>query len=178
MQGDEQMEAAERREQILKILRNSHKPQSGSHLAEKLKVSRQVIVQDIAILRAGGAEILATPQGYLLTTALQRKIRRVLAAQHDADRTAEELETIVELGGKVLDVVVEHPLYGEIRGLLMLSDLQEVNEFVARYKESGAELLLTLTKGVHLHTIEAESEEVLERIAEALKKKGFLLSQA
>lgn len=171
------MEALERREQILKILRNRNKPLSGSHLAEQLGVSRQVIVQDIAVLRAGGEEIFATPQGYVLTTAMKRRPRRVLAAQHDAVGMAAELETIVKLGGKVIDVIVEHPIYGEIRGLLMLSSQQELTEFLAKYHDSGAELLSALTKGVHLHTVEADSEEILAGITVALKEKGYLLSQ-
>lgn len=171
------MEAMERRAQILKILRNNHKPLSGSHLAAELKVSRQVIVQDIAILRAGGEEIFATPQGYVLTTSVKRKPRQVLAAQHDAVGMVAELETIINLGGKVIDVVVEHPLYGEIRGLLMLSNQQELAEFLAKSSDCGAELLSALTKGVHLHTVEADTEEALARIVVALREKGYLLSQ-
>lgn len=171
------METLERREQILKILKNRHKPLSGSHLAEELGVSRQVIVQDIAVLRAGGEEIFATPQGYVLTTVVKRKPRRVLATQHDSVGMVVELETIVSLGGKVIDVIVEHPFYGEIRGLLMLSNKQEIADFLSKYSDSGAELLLALTKGAHLHTVEADSEEVLTRIAVALREKGYLLGQ-
>ena len=171
------MEAAERREQILKILRNKHKPVSGSSMADELGVSRQVIVQDIALLRAAGEEIFATPQGYVFSTSLKRRYRCVLAAQHDTGGMAEELEMVVELGGKIIDVVVEHPLYGEIRGLMMLSNREEVAEFLAKFQSSGAELLSSLTKGVHLHTIEADSEEALVKIIEALRRKGFLLSQ-
>jgi len=169
------MDAIGRREQILKILRNNTKPQSGSHLAELMKVSRQVIVQDIALLRAAGEEIFATPQGYVLTTAVKRRLRRVIAAQHNSAGLADELETIVSLGGKVIDVVVEHPFYGEMRGLLMLSTKQEVADFMSKYQESGAELLSSLTKGVHLHTIEAEHEATLGKITEALGENGYLL---
>lgn len=171
------MDANERREQILKILWKSSNPQSGSHLAELLKVSRQVIVQDIALLRAAGENIFATPQGYVLAMAVKKKPRRVMAAQHEPAGLQDELETIVSMGGQVIDVVIEHALYGELRGLLMLSNKQDITDFVAKYQKSGSGLLLTLTNGVHLHTVEADSEAVLEDIEEALRKKGFLVSQ-
>jgi len=171
------LNAPERREKIIKILKDNSKPVSGSSLAEQLGVSRQLIVQDIALLRAAGEDIFATPQGYVLSAAVKRKSRRVVAAQHDEDGMAAELYTIVSLGGKVIDVVVEHPLYGEMRGLLMLSNRQEVDDFLAQYRVSGAQLLSSLTKGVHLHTIEADTEERIMFIVEALREKGYLLNQ-
>lgn len=171
------MDAIERRAEIIKILSKNNRPISGGKLAEALGVSRQVIVQDITIIRAAGEDIFATPQGYVLTETIKRKPRRVLAAQHDMAGMAAELNTIVSMGGKVIDVVVEHPLYGEIKGMMMLSNLQEVAEFLAQYQRSGARLLSSLTKGVHLHTIEADTEEELEGIVDALKNLGFLLSQ-
>lgn len=171
------MDATARRDQILKILSTKSEPLTGSRLAEMLAVSRQVVVQDIAILRAAGEEIFATPQGYLLSAIIMRKPRRVLAAQHDAQGMSDELYTIVNLGGKVIDVVVEHPLYGEIRGMMMLSNQHEVEGFLVQYRHSGAELLSSLTKGVHLHTIEADTEEKLIEITDALRGKGLLLSQ-
>ncbi|MFY9173985.1 MAG: transcription repressor NadR [Peptococcia bacterium] len=172
------MDTTERRTKILKILSSESQPITGSKLAEILDVSRQVIVQDIAILRAAGEKIIATPQGYILSAVIARKPRRVLAAEHDAQGMPLELNTIVDLGGKVIDVIVEHPLYGEIRGLMMLSNQQEVEEFLAQYRHSEASLLSSLTKGVHLHTIEADTEEKLDEITEALRGKGLLLSQA
>lgn len=172
------MDSNERRERIVKILRDQHKPLSGSRLADDLGVSRQAIVQDIAVLRAAGQEIMATPQGYVMLSTQKNRPRRVFATQHDADRIADELNTIVSKGGRIIDVVVEHPLYGEIRGLLMLSSLKDITEYLAQYKESGAEPLSALTKGVHLHTVEAEDEGILDQVAEALEKKGYLLSQA
>lgn len=171
------MEAEERREKLLKILREKNRPVPGNRLAEDLRVSRQVIVQDIALLRAGGADIFATPQGYIMTASLKARPRKILACQHNSRGIAEELETIILLGGKVLDVIVEHPLYGELKGNLMLAQQADLVEYLEKYHNSGAEPLSALTKGVHLHTVEAEDEQHLEQICEALKKKGFLLSQ-
>ena len=60
------MKAAERRDAIIKKLKNSAEPLSGAALAQELGVSRQVIVQDISILRAQGNEVLSTNRGYVL----------------------------------------------------------------------------------------------------------------
>lgn len=170
------MEAEERREKLLKILGEKNRPVPGNRLADDLGVSRQVIVQDIALLRAAGADIFATPQGYIMAASLKARPRKVLACQHDAQGIAEELETIIQLGGKVLDVIVEHPLYGELKGNLMLASPGDLVEYMKKYRHSGAEPLSALTKGIHLHTVEAEDERDLERITEVLKNKGFLVS--
>lgn len=168
------MKAAERRERILDILRRGE-PVTGSELARQLGVSRQVIVQDVAILRAGGSGILATPQGYLLPS-FEEGCRRTFACRHDLGGLEEELLIIVDNGGKVIDVVVEHPLYGELRGYLMLASRREVHEFISKLKNSGAKPLYTLTdNGVHLHTVVAASEAVLETIEQGLAEAGILL---
>ncbi len=171
------MDAEKRREILLKKLLNASAPVSGSRLSEELGVSRQVIVQDIALLRASGQDILATPQGYILMKGLTGRLRRVFACRHGVEGIEEELSTIVDLGGKVVDVIVEHPLYGELKGLLMLSSREEVKEYMNRYKASQAEPLSALTRGVHLHTVEAEKLEQLEEVSRELKKRGFLLDE-
>lgn len=171
------MDAEERRKRILDVLRESKKPVSGSNLGELLCVSRQVVVQDIALLRAKGVEILATPQGYVLTSRLWGRPQRVFAVQHSPENIELELETMVKQGGKILDVIVEHPLYGELRGLLMISSMADLKEYLEKYKEYKAEPLSALTGGVHLHTVEAENESRLTMISEALRKRGFLLEE-
>ncbi len=171
------MEAGDRREKLLKILHERSKAVSGSRLAEELGVSRQVIVQDIALLRAGGENIFATPQGYLLTLSGKDVVKRVFACIHGADGIGEELLTIVNSGGKVLDVIVEHPLYGDLRGLLMLATPADVQDYLKNYRASQAKPLSVLTEGVHLHTIEAENVSLLGTIEKALKEKGFLFQQ-
>jgi hypothetical protein len=169
------MIAQERRNKIVEILKNAKEPISGSDLAKRFGVTRQIIVQDIAILRAKGIKILSTPQGYVIDTAKENTVKRVFAVKHGYERTEEELNLIVDNGGKVLDVIVEHPFYGEIKGLLMLSSRYDVSKFMGFVKEGKATLLSSLTDGVHLHTVEAENEEVLDRIQKALEEKGFLI---
>lgn len=169
------MIAEERRTKIIEILKNTKEAISGSDLAKLLGVTRQVIVQDIAILRAKGIRILSTPQGYVLDLEKENSVKRVFAVKHGYDRTEEELNLIVDNGGKVLDVIIEHPFYGELKGVLMLSSRYDVSKFMEFVKEGKATLLSSLTEGVHLHTVEADSEAVLNRIHKVLKEKGFLI---
>ncbi len=168
------MKANERRQKILELL-DRDQPRKGTELAGILGVSRQVIVQDVAVLRAAGAGILATPQGYL-RPGPEKRCQRTFACQHDMDGLAEELQIMVDYGGRVIDVVVEHPLYGEIRGYLMLASRYDVQKFVADLKASGARPLYTLTgSGAHLHTVEAANDDILAIIAAKLARAGFLL---
>ncbi|MBC7339923.1 MAG: transcription repressor NadR [Firmicutes bacterium] len=168
--------AASRREQILALLRQARGPVTGSELARRLGVSRQVIVQDIALLRAAGEDVLATPQGYRLGPgAPARPYRTVIAVRHSPAQTGDELYTLVEAGVRVLDVVVEHPIYGELRGLLLLDTPDDVTAFLERVADSGAALLSSLTGGVHLHTLEASHPDAIETARARLREKGYLL---
>jgi len=167
----------ERREALLGHLRRAAHPVTGTELASIFGVSRQVIVQDIAILRAAGAPIVATPQGYLFSPHVTTTHRAVLASKHTRDQTRDELYCLVDAGVRVVDVVVEHPLYGELRGLLMLSSRSDVDRFMAQLDASGAELLSSLTGGVHLHTIEAPSRDALENARTAMRQHGYLLEE-
>lgn len=167
-----------RRQAIIDYLEQASGPLTGSQLANMLKVSRQVIVQDVALLRAEGKGIVATPQGYLLIKKIinaPQKIVRIFACQHDYQGMRKELELIVNQGGKVLDVIVEHPLYGELKGNLMLEKDSDVDSFVENLNKSGAEPLSLLTKGIHLHTVEAPSQVILDKIEQELKSAGILL---
>lgn len=169
-------ESDRRRDDIFNILLDSVDPLTGSYLSSIFGVSRQVIVQDIAILRAAGSEIIATPQGYIVPKhPIIKRHHQVLACQHLLDGMEEELMTIVDLGGKILDVTVEHPVYGEFKGQLMINSPSDVRVFVNKMKKHGAEPLSSLTEGIHIHTIEADNPEILHKIEEALKKKGFLI---
>lgn len=150
---------------------------TGTDLAQQLAVSRQVIVQDIAILRAGGAQILATPQGYLLNADTRNSaVQTVVACCHMGEQIEDEISTIVDHGGKLVDVIVEHPLYGELRANLQIASRRDLALFLAQLGNTAARPLSALTGGVHLHTIEAANQAVLNEIIEALKNKGFLLS--
>lgn len=169
----------ERRRRIMALLQESEQPITGTELATRMGVSRQIIVQDIALLRAQGAEVVATSLGYLLAQRLaQAAHRAVLAVRHDRERTEDELLTMIDRGLRVIDVVVEHPIYGELRGLLRLESREDVAGFIARLRESEAGLLSALTKGVHLHTVEASRPESIARAQAALYAKGYLLEDS
>jgi hypothetical protein len=156
-------------------MRSQRRPVPGAELARRLRVSRQCLVQDVAMLRASGEEILSTPQGYRLPTARSVGHRAVLACQHPPERTEEELQILVDNGVRVLDVVVEHPLYGELRGSLMLESRSDVADFLRRWRRKGATLLSSLTRGVHLHTVEASRPDMITRAKAQLHARGFLL---
>jgi transcriptional regulator of NAD metabolism len=170
------MKGIERREKISQMLRDSDMPLSGTYLAKILDVSRQVIVQDIAILRAEGREIMATPQGYIIPDYPARySARRIIACVHTRTGIKDELTTIIAMGGRVLDVIVEHPLYGEIRGNLMLNSIYDVEEFCKKLENGTGQPLLLLTNGIHLHTIEADIESKLDMIEDKLRSKGYII---
>lgn len=160
------------------ILDGSSRPVRGADLASRLAVSRQVIVQDVAVLRAGGADIIATPQGYVLPKLAPRHtFREIIACQHQPERIEEELTILVDLGIRVLDVTVEHPVYGDLRGLLMVESREDVRMFLQRLAEGQAQPLSALTRGVHLHTIEGRSPEMLDKARRELRTRGILLEE-
>lgn len=170
------MEGVERREKIISILKNrKEEPISGTELAKQLGVSRQVIVQDIALLRAVNKNILSTTKGYLLYYQEAEKVNRCFMVKHTNDLIEDELCTIVDHGGKVLDVIVMHDIYGEIRTDLIISNRKDVYDFVKKVNEKQTVPLKELTDGTHLHTVEADSENVLDNIEVALREKGYLI---
>lgn len=164
----EKMNGKLRRIKILEILKKESEPVSGSVLARLTGVSRQVIVQDITLLRTE-QPILATAKGYLLYPLTEKKIRRTFCVKHSVEQTRDELCAIVDLGGKILDVMVEHDVYGEIRADLMLSCRKEIEEFCEKLEKSRSGPLNSISEGVHYHTVEAESEEILDEIGEKLR---------
>ena len=166
------MTAEERRKAILETLKNSERPCNASVLAETYGVSRQVVVTDIALLRASGTAINATPRGYVLEREENGVVRRIVC-RHTAYDTAKELYIIVDNGCTVQDVVVEHPVYGELIGMLQLKSRYDVGQFVAKSSQSTP--LSVLTDGVHLHTIVCPDEETFERVCKALREEKFLL---
>lgn len=173
--GGEQARSEKRRHRIVESIRAHNGPLSGAELAKRLRVSRQCLVQDIAILRAAGAEIVATPRGYRLPDSASETHRAVLACRHSPERTEEELQILVDHGVKVLDVIVEHPLYGELRGSLAIESRADVQDFLQRVKATHASLLSSLTHGVHLHTVEASRPEMISRARAQLRERGILL---
>ena len=168
------MEAASRRQAILDRLRTADRPVSASALAAGLNFSRQIIVGDIALLRAGGAEISATPRGYVLPRATDG-ITRTIACRHTLAQTGQELDILVDNGCTVLDVIVEHPVYGQLTGQLQISSRYDVEQFLARIRDSDAAPLSLLTGGLHLHTLRCPNEDAYTRACAALKAAGLLL---
>lgn len=165
--------AQERRAHIVSTLCQADAPLSGGALAKAVGVSRQVIVQDIALLRANGYDIVATNRGYVVNQTKGVCTRR-LKVQHSVAETADELETVVDLGGTVVDVMVNHRVYGMITAPLNIKSRRDVAAFVADMEAGRSSLLMTVTSGYHFHQIAAESEEVLDDIERALSDKGYL----
>lgn len=166
-----------RRSLIKQWLQEADQPLTGSDLSRRTNVSRQVIVQDISLLKARNEPIIATSQGYVLFDNNQnkQKTKRVVACRHSHEDTKEELYIIVDNGGTVTDVTVEHPLYGDLHASLYVSNRLEADRFLAKLSSTNASLLSELTSGVHLHTIEANSEDQIDAVCNALGENGFLL---
>ena len=160
------MHSDERRKAIADVLRASDAPISASALAEKFSVSRQIIVGDIALLRSSGEEILATPRGYVTPKEARGLLRRIAA----------ELNTIVDNGCTVIDVIVDHPIYGQLTGPLQIASRYEVGQFIERCR--NAEPLSRLTDGIHLHTLLCPDEAAFERTKDALRALGLLLEES
>ena len=131
MVGDK-MNTEERRQHILERLRETKKPLTGTALSKEFAVSRQIIVGDISILRALGTNVYATPRGYIIPEESRGKqgLMATLTCRHTQQDMLKELNVIVDNGGFVRDVIVEHPLYGEIR-----ADLMDAAEYVASASE-------------------------------------------
>lgn len=166
----------ERREYLLNVLKTSKEPIKAASLAKLTGVSRQVIVQDMALLRASEEPVIATPQGYLYYTDTRTKGRqRIIYSHHAPLDTEKELNILVDHGVSVLDVGVEHSVYGRIFRPLKLKSRLDVKKFVAQMAENDAHLLSSLTGGLHLHTIEAATEEILNEACDALSQEGFLV---
>lgn len=168
------MNAEQRRTHILQVLQNADRPVSAAVLAGQLGVSRQIIVGDVALLRAAGADITATPRGYVILRSAG--LIRQMAVCHRPDQMERELNLLVDHGCTVLDVMVEHPVYGQLTGRLDLSSRYDVSEFIRKVSEHQARPLSDLTGGIHLHTLSCPGEAVWSRVLEALKQEGFLLS--
>jgi len=166
-----------RREEIIRILANSSRPVSGTELAKNLGISRQVIVQDVALLRATNKNILSTNKGYILFAPQKEaaKCKETLCVRHTTEQVLDEFYTIVDLGGKILDVVVEHDLYGQIAVDLIIANRPDAEEFYAKMLDSHVKPLKELTQDVHYHTIVAKDSAAMERIKQALQEKGYLL---
>ena len=166
-----------RRSEVLRILQEKNEPITGSELALICNVSRQIIVGDITILKAKNEPIVATPSGYIYlkpNRGTSETVTRVIASQHPPERAEEELLLLVDCGVTVKDVKVEHPLYGDLVASIMVSNRREVQLFIQNLLNTKASLLSQLTDGIHLHTLEAKSEEQMQKAIQTLKDHGFI----
>ena len=169
------MTGTDRRNEIVKIIQKSPSPVPARSLAASCQVSRQVIVQDIALLRAAGYDIISTNRGYILNSLGQ--VERVFKVRHTNEQMEEELNAMVDQGCTVLDVIVEHPIYGQLTGQLQISSRYDVGQFVQRCRRQEAAPLSQLTEGIHLHTVACPSQEAYDRVRESLSNLGFLLEE-
>lgn len=165
----------DRREMILEWLKTSPVPITGTELAARANVSRQVIVGDVTILKAKNEPILATSQGYLYMSQPITRSKRIVACCHPPDKTAEELLLLVQLGVTIGDVIIEHSVYGDLTASIMVSNPQEVHQFIEKINSTKSAYLSELTNGIHLHTLYAPSEDVLDKAEETLRTNGFLI---
>ena len=167
MAGGEQ-----RRKEIAALLKMSEFPVSGQKLAEKFGVSRQIVVRDIATLKAQGLDVLSTNRGYYVET--RQRCSRVIKVRHTDEETQDELLTVVDLGGVVVDVFVKHRVYGKLCAPLNIATRLDVQRFLDDLHSGKSTPLKNVTASYHYHTIEAGTEEILDAIVDALREKKFL----
>lgn len=174
-----EMNAEKRQEKIIKELTQAQAPVSASTLADLCGVSRQVIVGDVALLRAGGTEIESTPRGYVMGQAGQEfAYVGVVACKHNNDKLAEELYTIVDYGGTAIDVLIDHPVYGEISGMLNIASRYDAELFLKQVLVDEVQPLSKLSDGIHIHRIGCRDKEIFNLIVEELKKAGIFYEEA
>lgn len=161
-----------RRKEIVSLLSQNREAVSGGELSEHFNVSRQVIVQDISVLKGQGYDIISTHYGYILNDSPLAE--RVFKLKHTTNETEDELSTIVSLGGTVADVFVWHKVYGRIVAPLNIFSQLHVKQFIEGVRSGKSSELMNITGGYHYHTVRADSEEILDRIEEALKEKNYL----
>ncbi len=169
------MKATDRRKEIAAVLTTSPNPVSGSMLSEKFGVSRQIIVQDISLLKAAGYEILSTHHGYIVQSSPLKE--RVFKLKHTTEQTEDELTTIVDLGGTVADVFVWHKVYGKVEAKMNIFSRMHVRQFLEGVRSGKSTELMNITGGYHYHTVTAESDEILDEIEKALDAKGFIVPE-
>ncbi|MCI9379515.1 MAG: transcription repressor NadR [Dorea sp.] len=167
------MTGQDRREAIIRQIQKSEVPLSGSKLAAAYHVSRQVIVQDIALIRAAGYDIISTNRGYILNTV--RSARRVYKVQHTDDQLEDELCAIVDLGGLVKNVMINHRVYGHIEAELNVGSRRKVVEFMDDIHNGKSSPLKNITSDYHYHTVIADREETLDLIEDMLRERGYLV---
>ena len=157
------------------MLLSSEEPISGAELAKRFDISRQIIVQDVTVLRGTGYDILSTNSGYVLQKSpLAEKVFKV---KHTTAETEDELSCIVALGGTVVDVFVWHKVYGRIEAPLNIFSPLHVKQFMEGVRTGKSTELMNITGGYHYHTVRADNEEILNRIEESLVQKNYIVPE-
>ncbi len=169
------MKAAQRRKEIANYMLTEQRAISGTILSKKFGVSRQIIVQDIAALKAEGYDILSTHYGYVMqTTPLYERVFKVF---HTKEQTEDELTTIIDFGGTVADVFVWHKVYGKMTAPLNISSRHHVSQFLEGVRTGKSSELMNVTGGYHYHTVRAETEEILDKIENALNGMNYIVPE-
>lgn len=169
------MPHTDRRSEILRLLSESADYISAAQFAQRFGVTRQVIVSDIALLRANGHRIQATRRGYQLERRASMGLLRSVVCRHRSDQVLDEFYTVVDNGGSVLSVVVEHPIYGQITADLNIDSRYDAQEFVQRQKNANATQLSDLTGGLHVHTLRVPDDNAYRRIIDGLRQLDILV---
>lgn len=177
LRTNEKILGTERRNLLIKTLKNSSAPIPGRELGDMMNVSRQVIVGDVTLLKAKGEPIMATSRGYIYMhpEATPTQIEKIIVCSHTPEQTEEELNILVDHGITVKDVKIEHQVYGDLTASVMVSNRNEVKMFLKNIQETNASFLLELTEGIHLHTILANSETEIKNVEHALREAGILV---
>lgn len=168
------MDSSKRRLLIMDILKKAQGAVTGSALSKRCNVSRQIIVGDVAILRAQGIHIISTPRGYQLIAKQKGGLQQVFVCCHGPEMVEKELEAIVDNGGIVHNVVVEHEVYGDLEGKLNLHSRRDIQQYLKRMSDSKAELLSRISGGIHTHLVETANAEDMAAIQDALETLGVL----
>lgn len=171
------MSGEERRKQILHYLSHNEHPVSGKELAQEFGVSRQIIVQDIALLRSAHIHIISTNRGYLVPPSQTAGFQRVFKCFHSDEQTGDELNCIVDQGGIVDNVFVNHKIYGRIEADMNIRSRRDVRAFLDRIHSGKSSLLKNITSDYHYHTVSAETGEILDDIERELSKRGYLVAR-
>ena len=166
------MKVHDRRKAIVNLLLSEQEAISGSALSERFGVSRQIIVQDITVLKGSGYDILSTHNGYIMQKSPLKE--RVFKLHHTTEQTEDELNLIVDLGGTVVDVFVWHKVYGKVVAKLNIFSRLHVKQFIEGVRTGKSSELMNITGGYHYHTVRADSEDILNRIEKALDAKGYI----
>lgn len=169
------MKAEERRMAIATKLLSESDPVSGGELSTLFGASRQIIVQDIAMLRASGYDIISTHSGYIIKAS--PLCERTFKVRHTSAETEDELTRIVELGGTVVNVFVWHKVYGRIEGQLNIFSHRGIDQLLDGIKSGKSTELMHVTSGYHYHTVRADSEEILNKIGESLSTAGYIVPE-